>query len=158
MDIFELQKVTGVSLESLTSKYNATTDSPTMDFYYELLQLYPDSLVILTVRDTDDQWWSSWYDTLGDFYCSSWLAMLWRALLWIQPGRAGPSRRMILAYTQLWRSKYGEYGPNVHRLHNCEVKDRIPSTRLLVYNVKEGWEPLCKFLGAEVPSSPFPYV
>ena len=26
-----------------------------------------------------------------------------------------------------------------------------------MFNVKEGWEPLCKFLGVEVPSKPFPH-
>jgi hypothetical protein len=34
-------------------------DSPNVDFYAELLELYPDSFVILTIRDTDDQWWKS---------------------------------------------------------------------------------------------------
>jgi hypothetical protein len=29
---------------------------------------------------------------------------------------------------------------------------------LLVFNVKEGWEPLCQFLGKEVPTEPFPHV
>jgi len=33
---------------------------------------------------------------------------------------------------------------------------RDPQDRLLVYEVKEGWEPLCEFLGVEVPDEPFP--
>ena len=27
----------------------------------------------------------------------------------------------------------------------------------MVYNIKDGWEPLCKFLGVEVPDKPFPH-
>ena len=32
-----------------------------------------------------------------------------------------------------------------------------PSDKLLVYNVKEGWEPLCNFLGVDIPLKPFPH-
>ena len=31
-------------------------------------------------------------------------------------------------------------------------------TRLLVFDVTEGWEPLCKFLGVQVPDGSFPRV
>jgi hypothetical protein len=41
--------------------------------------------------------------------------------------------------------------------HNAEVKATIPPDRLLVFEVKDGWEPLCKFLGAPVPDEPFPH-
>lgn len=44
-----------------------------------------------------------------------------------------------------------------HR-HVEGVKSAIPPSRLLVYNVKEGWEPLCRFLGQPVPDVPFPHV
>ncbi len=44
-------------------------------------------------------------------------------------------------------------------LWNEEVKEFVPANRLLVYEVKEGWEPLCRFLGAEVPKDkPFPHL
>ena len=36
------------------------------------------------------------------------------------------------------------------------VKANVPADRLLVFNAKEGWEPLCKFLGKEVPDGPYP--
>ncbi len=34
----------------------------------------------------------------------------------------------------------------------------MPTERLLVYEVKESWEPLCKFLGVDVPDKPFPHL
>ena len=37
------------------------------------------------------------------------------------------------------------------------VKETVPKEHLLVWNVKDGWEPLCKFLDAPVPSSPLPH-
>ena len=36
------------------------------------------------------------------------------------------------------------------------VKDTVPKDRLLVFEVKEGWEPLCKFLNLPEPNEPFP--
>lgn len=41
---------------------------------------------------------------------------------------------------------------------NQEVVDTLPSERLLVYSPKQGWEPLCSFLGVPVPDGPFPRV
>ena len=42
--------------------------------------------------------------------------------------------------------------------HNKRVRETIPSERLLEYDVKQGWEPLCKFLEVdECPMTiPFP--
>lgn len=42
--------------------------------------------------------------------------------------------------------------------HNEEVKATVPPERLLVFDVKQGWEPLCAFLGVPVPDGPFPHV
>jgi hypothetical protein len=36
------------------------------------------------------------------------------------------------------------------------VRDTIEPKRLLVFDVREGWEPLCRFLEVRVPSEPFP--
>jgi hypothetical protein len=44
----------------------------------------------------------------------------------------------------------------VFRKHIAEVQAEIPSDRLLTFDLKEGWEPLCEFLGVEVPNIPFP--
>ena len=40
--------------------------------------------------------------------------------------------------------------------HNAEVQERVPPDRLLVFRVQDGWEPLCEFLGHDVPDEPFP--
>ena len=42
-----------------------------------------------------------------------------------------------------------------HR-HNQFVRDAIPADRLLVFDVKQGWEPLCHYLGVPVPATDFP--
>ena len=42
--------------------------------------------------------------------------------------------------------------------HNEEVKRHVPADKLLVFTSKDGWEPLCAFLGVPVPDKPFPHV
>ena len=40
--------------------------------------------------------------------------------------------------------------------HNNAVQEAIPASRLLVFEVKDGWQPLCDFLKTPVPASDFP--
>jgi len=40
--------------------------------------------------------------------------------------------------------------------HNEAVKAAIPADQLLVYQVKEGWAPLCRFLNLPEPAEAFP--
>jgi len=40
--------------------------------------------------------------------------------------------------------------------YNSTILNTIPKEKLLVYDVKTGWEPLCNFLNVAVPSTPFP--
>jgi len=41
---------------------------------------------------------------------------------------------------------------------NQQVIDGLPAERLLVFSPKQGWAPLCAFLGVPVPDAPFPRV
>ena len=43
-----------------------------------------------------------------------------------------------------------------YRMHNHRVKSLVPPEELLVYNVKQGWKPLCDFLGSDLPTIAFP--
>ena len=40
---------------------------------------------------------------------------------------------------------------------NQSVIDYVPKERLLIYEVKDGWEPLCQFLDHPIPDMPFPF-
>jgi len=51
------------------------------------------------------------------------------------------------------------YAIEVFKRHNEEVKNHVPPERLLIYEVREGWKPLCGFLGVEIPEGkPFPHL
>lgn len=45
-----------------------------------------------------------------------------------------------------------------YEVHSQNVREAIPADRLLEFHVKDGWEPLCNFLGVPIPDVPFPYI
>jgi sulfotransferase family protein len=79
---------------------------------------------------------------------------------------ANPDFAAFLQMTEIiiWQGILGgrfadrAYAIEVFERHVEEVRERIPADRLLVFNVAEGWEPLCAFLGVPVPGEPFPNV
>ena len=52
--------------------------------------------------------------------------------------------------------KYPENRVQYYEDWYAHVKRTVPKEQLLEFNVKQGWEPLCKFLGKPVPNKPFP--
>lgn len=52
-----------------------------------------------------------------------------------------------------------EFALGVFRGHIEAVQAEVPAERLLVFEVGQGWDPLCRFLGVPVPDGePFPHV
>ena len=55
--------------------------------------------------------------------------------------------------------EYRERLIRAYEKHNRDVKATVPRANLLVFNVKQGWRPLCEFLEVEAcPTTPFPHV
>ena len=57
------------------------------------------------------------------------------------------------------------YGGDIHdrtfmidffRRHTEGVVAGVPKERLLVFEVAQGWTPLCEFLGVPIPDTPYP--
>lgn len=132
--------------DAVFTGYQATVDWPACTYYKELMQVYPEAKVLLSVRDPE-----KWYESvISTIYVTS------RSNL-----AHSPHGRMI--NTLIWEETFDgkfedkDYAIAVFHRHNEEVKQHVPPEKLLVYNVKEGWEPLCAFLGVEIPAdTPFP--
>ena len=122
----------------------STTDAPGCNFYRELANYFPDAKVVLSVRDPE-AWFASTQATIvgpqtEGFHGARGTLPMIEAIGWGTDPRLRDHDWMIARY---------------HR-HNDEVKDTIPADRLLIYDVAEGWEPLCRFLGRPIPDMPFP--
>ncbi len=131
--------------EKIFADYGATTDVPGCLFYKELAEAYPDAKVILTTRDPD-KWFASTQATI--FADSTHASLGDRKLLEMM-------QRLVMAMFD-GRIHEHDHCIEIFQRHNAEVVRAIPPERLLVYDVAEGWEPLCRFLGKPVPDRPYP--
>ncbi|HEX6477333.1 MAG TPA: sulfotransferase [Ktedonobacteraceae bacterium] len=139
-----------IDLKMVLEGYQASVDWPACAVYKELMQAYPEAKVLLSVRDPD-KWYESVYNTIYQVSRRDPLSPL------------SSHARMINAL--IWEGTFDgrfedkAYAIAVFLRHIEEVRQLVPAEKLLVYDVKEGWEPLCAFLGVEVPSDqPFPHL
>ena len=145
--------------------YRATVDWPGAYFWRELVAAHPDAKVILTVRDPD-----RWYDSARSTIYAAAEArtatpqarFLSGLLAWLDP-RAGRGFRTVqeIVWDGTLRGKFldRDEALRIFTAHNREVEETVPADRLLIFDVKEGWEPLCTFLGLRAPvDEPFPHV
>jgi hypothetical protein len=143
--------------------YQATVDWPACTFYWDLLERHQDAKVLLSVRDPQ-RWYESTRATIYELTKlsrrsrSSRLAIAFLSLLKFGTFTARPLQlaEEIVRRTFGGRFEDEHHAIDVFNRHNEEVRRRVPQERLLVYEVKEGWGPLCEFLGVEEPDSPFP--
>ncbi|KAH8758917.1 hypothetical protein F5883DRAFT_501599 [Diaporthe sp. PMI_573] len=140
-------------LRELVAGFAGVTDLPAIDFVPELLELYPDAKVVLVTRDRT-RWWESFGKVLNmaQLRFLSLLAAPMPGLRWF-PGTVvhwhrGAARLTMILHLPL----------ELIELHNARVKSAVPPDQLLVMSMKEGWEPLVRFLGKETPAKPFPRV
>lgn len=144
-----------VDWDALFAGYSSVVDFPASCAWEELAAVYPAAKVVLTTRDPG-QWWTS---TASTIYPS-------RTMFpgWLQ--RLVPFTRRWLEMTDrlIWtgifdvRFEDRDHAEQVFEHHTEEVLARCDPERLLVFDVSEGWEPLCGFLDVPVPTREFPHV
>ena len=134
---------------------DAVVDAPGNFFWEEILEAYPDSKVILSERE-EGSWLKSLVNQLQVFE-----AVISRRFLAVL---SPTSRKQIFILYSHLTAILGSADPKSacvlrtrYRMHNHRVKSLVPPEKLLVYNVKQGWKPLCDFLGCEVPTVAFPH-
>jgi Sulfotransferase domain len=131
--------------------YRSQVDWPGAHAWRELAAVYPKSKVVLSVRP-EASWWASFSGTIG--------------VMLEAPDQAPlpPHIRMMLDVA-IEMVKVQTFGcaPSdrdgvlaAYRRRTEEVCAAIPADRLLVFDVAEGWAPLCRFLDVPVPNVPFP--
>lgn len=133
-------------------KWDAMTDTPIPYFYKKLDRYYPGSKFVLTVRDTDE-----------------WLDSCEKNHIW--PGeyvhdRAASNLPYITQLLQLHHALYGSVWfdrkrfKHFYQKHIDDVRSYFSDRPddLLIYNISDGdeWEPLCRFLGKQIPDVEFP--
>jgi hypothetical protein len=126
------------------ANYAAAVDSPVAYFWEELTAAFPEALVLLSVRDSED-WWRSASETIYHAdrlpRTPEWLAM-----------------RQAL-YTSRWIADVKDREPAIRAFeaHNARVCESVPADRLLIWRPGDGWESICSALALPIPDAPFPH-
>lgn len=131
-------------------RYRAVVDWPAAAFWRPLAEAYPEAKVILSVRPAEG-WHAS---VMATIYPSS------RAIMMARPEELGDVPDMLDEV--IWKGTFdgrfrrSEHAIGVYEAHNTEVIASLPPERLLVFEAGSGWEPICEFLGLDVPEAPYP--
>jgi hypothetical protein len=150
--------------EAILGDAESCCDWPTARYYKELFDYYPESKVVLSVRDPEG-WIRSMRDTVWSIYFGE------SVMHHVCEARAvlDPLWRRFMALMTIMTWGEDSLGPpdstfddeafaaSMHRW-NDRVKREVPADRLLVWDPREGWEPLCAFLDVAVPGEPLPNV
>lgn len=137
-----------VDWRAFFAKYEVA-DFPAALFYKEIINAHPEAKVMISVRDPE-KWFAS---------ASGMLDQLDSINLPIPHVQRVKRFMNTYAVNGLFegRAKDKEFMVQFFEKHVEGVKQFVPADRLLIYNVIEGWQPLCDFMGVAVPQQPFPH-
>eukprot|EP00927_Polykrikos_kofoidii_P077974 TRINITY_DN74855_c0_g1_i1.p1 TRINITY_DN74855_c0_g1~~TRINITY_DN74855_c0_g1_i1.p1 ORF type:complete len:264 (-),score=47.37 TRINITY_DN74855_c0_g1_i1:46-837(-) len=152
--------------------YVATMDHPCCNYYEEFMELYPEAKVLLSVHPGGlEKWWKSKeaHSYTVDAFNSLPISPLARfvvpivSVLVFRKNIVYSFRDVMNFVRSVERLTFGERSARdrdnaveIVEAWNERVKKVVPKDKLLVYDVSQGWEPLCRFLGKPVPDEPFP--
>ena len=152
---------TKVDWDALFSGYQSIVDFPGCLYYKELAEHYPDSKVILSMRDAES-WYDSVSSTIFSFDPGVALKLKMVCLMPFSATARNLFKAIMLNNESTWEKHFEgrfedkDYAIQQYHTHIEKVKSSIPPDRLLLHHAKDGWEPICIFLGKDVPSSPYP--
>ncbi len=153
--------VSAERLRAHMAPYASTCDYPSCIYWKEQLAAYPDAKVVHSTRSADS-WAVSVLETIfvinSNYPSQPWGIWLLQRLFPLKVGR--PMARMLRA-CMVPRVGDDYSAPALHayfRKWEASVVAECPKDKLLVFEAKAGWDPLCKFLGLSVPNVPYPHV
>jgi hypothetical protein len=146
-----------VDWNTFMAKWGSAVDFPSSLYYRELMEAFPDGKVVLSVRSAD-----SWYQSMSETIIPMLTRWPNRMVMPFIPRLGSPGKVMRETKMRgLILDPFYSDPAAVKKAFNDhieEVKRVVPPEKLLVFEAKDGWEPLCKFLGVPVPNEPFPRV
>lgn len=120
--------------------HRAIVSSPAAFYASELHRKFPDSKVILTVKKDASQWFKDMMKGTQLVLHRDMVQAEYHRMNEMLPPAEADEAAFVQAYEK----------------HNKAITKNIAAAKLLVYDPKDGWEPLCKFLGVPVPNEAFP--
>jgi hypothetical protein len=136
-----------VDWDALLSGCSAAVDWPASAFWREISAVNPDALVVLSTRDDPATWWRSANATVWPELRNT---NRTENLDWFRMVR-DLARRVV---GENW--DHAENAMATYERWNADVRATCPPDRLIEWNAKQGWAPLCERLGVPIPDEEFP--
>lgn len=143
--------------DALLGHSAAVTDAPSVLFWRELMEAYPEAKIVLVERDMN-KWLPSCEVLLAGVlnpfaaYVLRFTDPAWTGR-WNGLGRAWIEA--LFGSTNLAKAKGN--AAKSYEAHYAAIRATVPKERLLEYELGSGWKPLCEFLGKSEPDAPFPH-
>jgi len=139
-----------VDWDQVFSGYRSQVDWPGARYWRELVKHFPRANVILTVRDPEE-WFDSVQKTIVPFLSA-------RGTHPTPHVNAIADMGYELVARQVFDERISdrEHAIGIFKEHIADVQSEIAPGRLLIFDVRDGWESLCAFLGVDTPDTPFP--
>jgi Sulfotransferase domain len=132
--------------------FRATVDWPGAAFWRELSDASPEALVLLSTRDSAEQWWGSVQRTILEVLNDQATEEVPEHLV---RQRAMVRELMAARFTPNWND--GGAAMAAYERHNAAVRAEVPHDRLIDWRPSQGWGPICDRLGLPEPAAPFPH-
>ena len=149
-----------------TNQFVAGIDLPFICVYKRAMKLFPDAKCVLTIREPET-WVRSMESTLCrvtsmskqfPYYFFSYFKSFNKFLMTPPAFVTDPKIRGMDCLRDMVNEIHNNRGVDYYNQWLEDVKESVPEERLLVFSVKEGWEPLCQFLNVPIPEQSFPFV
>jgi hypothetical protein len=158
--------------DQLLGYWGACTDQPANVFAEELIAAYPEAKVVLVERATDS-WYNSFCETVIKSSASRSIPYVARFSPNGMVGQYAQQQDLMVhhqfhvthpegtrafmgnqEFFEQWRAN----AKRTYRDHYDRIRRVTPKDRLLLFDLKDGWAPLCAFLNRPIPDVPFPRV
>lgn len=147
-------------LWQLIDGFAAMSDFPGVFFIVDFMDMFPDAKIILNQRESAQIWADSIQGSLEWFNSRTYQFL---GLLWLNNRLHFQMSRVAC---DIWQQKFDLQEKGHHGLFSADLYDKYNrwvreeaakrGRTVLEFQAKDGWRPLCKFLGKPVPSVPFP--
>ncbi|KAF4851853.1 hypothetical protein CGCSCA4_v003305 [Colletotrichum siamense] len=144
--------------DQLLGHCGAVCDLPPNFFGPELVRAYPESKVVLVERQFE-----SWYKSFDESIVNVAFNPVWRTLSWLRAKYVAEIDDITFTWLRYQFNSDTKEGilanaREGYKRHYDTIRRETPPERLLNYNLKDGWGPLCEFLEKPIPDVPFPHV
>lgn len=150
---FEVSHAPGVAFEGTLNRVDFVSDTPAFQpsKILEVLDKYEDVVFIYINKNVDDWAQSMKKINLARNYNN----------MYNTPQR-DLNRHNLVDFEALFEVLNGEFDDDTASVgferHREFVLHNVPKGKLLIYNFYEGWEPLCKLTGADIPENDIPHL